>query len=116
MVLGLHKGDVRSEALRRQPSTPGIRPVPCQMTDSELLRFGMVAKYRCAQEASAGDEKQEAFASQLNEARKEWNRRFPRLPLSATFEIEEAERSGAGTAQSAQSNSMPDKRANGADC
>jgi hypothetical protein len=55
------------------------------MSDEELLRFGMVAKYMCSQAQELDKEKLEAFTLQLDEARKEWKKRFPGLPLSSTF-------------------------------
>lgn len=56
-----------------------------EMSDEELLRFGMVAKHMCSQGGELDREKQEAFASQLDEARREWKKRFPNLPLGSTF-------------------------------
>ena len=63
----------------------GIPPPICEMSDAELLRAGMLAKYKCGERNSSQDGQREAFALQLEEARKEWARRFPRLPLAATF-------------------------------
>ena len=56
-----------------------------EMSDEELLRFGMLAKYMCSQGETLDKEKMEAFTLQLDEARKEWKKRFPKLPLSSTF-------------------------------
>jgi hypothetical protein len=50
-----------------------------QLSDNELLRFGLIAKYSCLQ----GE--QEASLRELQEAREEWNRRKPRLPLRGSF-------------------------------
>jgi hypothetical protein len=55
------------------------------MSDDELLRFGMVAKYMCSQGEKLDKEKLKAFTLQLDEARKEWKKRFPELPLSSSF-------------------------------
>jgi len=52
------------------------------MSDSKLLRVGISAKFRCLQ----SDCKQRASLTlQLEEARKEWNRRHPFLPLVDSF-------------------------------
>jgi hypothetical protein len=67
-------------------STEEAHRAPRKMSNAELLRFGLVAKYMCSKEADLGGSKIEAFESQFNEARVEWNHRFPKLPLSATFE------------------------------
>jgi hypothetical protein len=58
---------------------------PSEMSDEELLRFGMVAKYMCSQGEKLDKAKLEAFTLQLDEARKEWKKRFPGLPLGSTF-------------------------------
>jgi len=64
----------------RRPS-----PVPLGPSNSELLRLGMVAKYMCSQIGNLNDPQRIRHMAQLDEARKEWDRRFPGLPLSATF-------------------------------
>jgi hypothetical protein len=53
-----------------------------KMNDAELLRFGQAAKYMCSSEANKGKPPREEFVIQLREARAEWRRRFPKLPLS----------------------------------
>ena len=58
---------------------------PSEMTDEELLRFGMVAKHMCSQGVQLEQEQLEAVNLQLREGREEWNRRFPKLPLASTF-------------------------------
>jgi hypothetical protein len=63
----------------------GSRRQPCDMSDTELLRFGIVAKHMCSEKAGLETARRQIFASQLAEAREEWNRRFPSLPLAATF-------------------------------
>jgi len=55
------------------------------MPNSELLRFGMSAKLRCSQGANPNEPGLEDLAAQLNEARREWNRRHPDLPLRDSF-------------------------------
>ena len=65
------------------------RPQPCEMSDTELLRFGTVAKYMCSGKVCLDTARRQTFASQLAEARKEWNRRFPSLPLATTFNQDE---------------------------
>ena len=52
------------------------------MSDSKLLRFGISIKFRCLQ----SDREQLArLLPQLEEARAEWNRRHPILPLVDSF-------------------------------
>jgi hypothetical protein len=72
----LHVGEWRSTLL--------------SLSNAELLRLGMVAKYKCSQEANLSDQQRLRYAAQLDEARKEWDRRFPTLPLSATFYRDES--------------------------
>jgi hypothetical protein len=60
-------------------------PSPGQMSDEELLRAGIVAKYMCSQEMNLSASRQD-FDLQLAEIRAEWRTRFPRLPLSATLD------------------------------
>jgi hypothetical protein len=56
-----------------------------KMNDAELLRFGQAAKYMCTPEANLGHPPHEPFVIQLEEARKEWKRRNPELPLSESI-------------------------------
>ena len=63
-----------------------MRPPLRDMSDTELLRFGTVAKYMCSEKSALDEKQREAFSLQLHDARKEWARRFPSLPLSSTFE------------------------------
>ena len=53
-----------------------------KMNDAELLRFGQAAKYMCTPYANLGQSPREEFVVQLREARAEWRRRFPKMPLS----------------------------------
>lgn len=55
------------------------------MSSSELLRFGMRAKLRCSEGADSNGPGLAQLAAQLNEARSEWNRRHPDLPLRDSF-------------------------------
>jgi hypothetical protein len=59
----------------------GLRTRLHKMSDQELLRFGLASKSICSPDASFGKPPQESFVIQLREARKEWNRRNPELPL-----------------------------------
>jgi hypothetical protein len=56
-----------------------------KMTDAELLRFGKYAKYMTTRYANMGKPPQDAIVIQLREARAEWRRRFPNLPLNESF-------------------------------
>ena len=55
------------------------------MSSSELLRFGVCAKFRCSQGSSPNDLSATDLGAQLDEARAEWNRRHPGLPLRDSF-------------------------------
>ena len=67
----------------RMPLRPSS--IPGLASNSELLRLGMVAKYMCSQIANLNDPQRVRHMAQLDDARKEWDMRFPSLPLSATF-------------------------------
>jgi hypothetical protein len=54
-----------------------------QLSDNELLRFGLIAKYSCQADGLQGE--RESSLRDLQEAREEWNRRKPRLPLRGSF-------------------------------
>jgi hypothetical protein len=93
MTVHVHKLEVYNEPptikSRRggAPSPQAICRPPCEMSDAELLRFGLAAKYRCSQEEGFDNwRRREEFASQLEAARKEWKKRFPKLPLSITLD------------------------------
>jgi hypothetical protein len=62
-----------------------------QMSDSELLRFGMTAKFMCSLGADSNLSPESWFAVQLKKAAKEWRKRFPNLPLVATLDHHVAE-------------------------
>jgi hypothetical protein len=55
------------------------------MPDSELLRFGQSAKRLCSPEVNSSKPPIEAYALKLREAREEWQRRHPELPLSESI-------------------------------
>jgi hypothetical protein len=80
----------RNEKLKRLATgsrdTRVVRPNPSEMSDTELLRAGIVAKYWCSKEHKLHLVQQEDFAPQLAKIREEWTTRFPSLPLSATFD------------------------------
>ena len=59
----------------------GLRARLHEMTDTELLRFGLAAKSMCSPDSYFGQSPRQAFVIQLEEARKEWKRRNPDLPL-----------------------------------
>jgi hypothetical protein len=79
------------ELPRMQEATIDLRsrPQPCEMSDTELLRFGAVAKYMCSGKVGLNAARRQSFALQLAEARTEWNRRFPSLPLATSFNLDE---------------------------
>jgi hypothetical protein len=52
-----------------------------KMNDTELFRFGKAAEYMCSPQANEGRPARESFVIQLQEARAEWKRRNPELPL-----------------------------------
>ena len=54
-----------------------------QLSDNELLRFGLIAKYAC--QADGLQSERESSLRELQEAREEWNRRKPSLPLLGSF-------------------------------
>ncbi len=61
----------------------GLRKYLFQMSDGELLRFGQVAKYASGNGTAV--EGRESSLVRLREARVEWNRRKPALPLHGSF-------------------------------
>jgi hypothetical protein len=60
-----------------------LRKYLFQMSDGELLRFGQVAKYTSGNDTAV--EGRESSLVRLREARVEWNRRRPGLPLRGSF-------------------------------
>ena len=67
------------------PEKENARASISSMSNSELLRFGVRAKFRCSQGSSQNDPETEDTVAQLNEARAEWNKRHPGLPLCDSF-------------------------------
>jgi hypothetical protein len=55
------------------------------MSESELLRFGLVARHSSHLRLNLDDRSCESFAMELREASEEWNRRKPKLPLRDSF-------------------------------
>jgi hypothetical protein len=56
-----------------------------KMSDVELLRFGRAAKSMSSPDAYFGQQPRKVFVIQLEEARKEWQKRFPELPLNPSI-------------------------------
>ena len=59
-----------------------IRERVRKMSDEELLRYGAVCKSMCSPEINLDTASLDAWSVQLQEARAEWRRRHPELPLS----------------------------------
>ena len=59
-----------------------IREELRKMSDAELLRHGQGLRHMCSAKVNFGKPPLEAWATQLNEARAEWRRRHPKIPLS----------------------------------
>lgn len=62
-------------------SLEAIRERLAKMSDTELLQYGQAAKYMCTPEANLGKPPLDTFVTQLREARAEWRRRHPKIPL-----------------------------------
>jgi hypothetical protein len=58
-----------------------LRAIP----DSQLLQVGQAAKMLCSTEINADGPPLELYVVQLREAREEWRRRHPKLPLRDAF-------------------------------
>jgi hypothetical protein len=56
-----------------------------KMSNPELLLFGVTTKYQCSRETEPGPAPPEDVLVQLAEARKEWTKRNPSLPLRDSF-------------------------------
>jgi hypothetical protein len=56
-----------------------------QMEDSELLRYGLRAKYACSLESNDGAAPLETYVVQLQEARLEWGRRKRGTVIADSF-------------------------------
>jgi hypothetical protein len=57
-----------------------------EISDCELLRFGIITKFKCSCTSELSWERGQELTSQLEAVRNEWKRRFPELPLSSTFD------------------------------
>jgi hypothetical protein len=68
--------------VREQCDIDELRVRLRKMADTELLRFGQAARYMCSPYATMAKPTLEPFVIQLREARVEWRRRYPKLPLS----------------------------------
>jgi hypothetical protein len=55
------------------------------MSNPELLLFGVTAKCQCSLATETDHPPPEDILQQLSEARKEWRKRNPSLPLSDSF-------------------------------
>ncbi len=71
--------------IHEEVSTEGLRQRLCKMSNPELLLFGVTAKFLCSLEANLNQPPPECVRVRLSEARAEWNRRNPTLPLSDSF-------------------------------
>jgi hypothetical protein len=69
------------EIQTQSDSLDTIRERLRKMSDQELLRCGQASKYMCSPKAKLGKLPRPEFVTQLEEARGEWTRRFPKLPL-----------------------------------
>jgi hypothetical protein len=58
-----------------------LRAIP----DSQLQQVGQAAKMLCSPEINSGAPPLECYVVQLREAREEWRRRHPKLPLRDAF-------------------------------
>jgi hypothetical protein len=56
-----------------------------KMNDAELLRQGQAARFMCSPEANHGKAPMECYVAHLEECRKEWRKRHPKLPLSESI-------------------------------
>jgi hypothetical protein len=56
-----------------------------KMSNPELLLFGVTTKCQCSSEKRPEQPPRNPILVQLNEARKEWKRRNPSLPLRESF-------------------------------
>jgi len=70
-----------------QPSAENENAHACiaRMSNPELLRFGVNAKFRCSEAENSDDPPMKNLLMRLNLARVEWNRRHPKLPLRDSF-------------------------------
>jgi hypothetical protein len=62
-----------------------IRERVRRMSDEELLRYGAICKSMCSTESNLDKPSLDAWIVQLQEARAEWRKRHPELPLSESI-------------------------------
>jgi hypothetical protein len=80
------RSEILIEEIRKHPSESAHpRPPIPRMSDTELLRFGTHAKFKCTLAENPDDPLMTTLVTQLAEARAEWNRRHPDLPLRDSF-------------------------------
>jgi hypothetical protein len=85
MALAERMATTLCETATYEPGRKNARASVSRMSSSELLRFGLSAKFRLSLEPTADDPEPTELSTQLNEARLEWNRRHPDLPLRDSF-------------------------------
>src|ERR1700676_2454790 len=61
-----------------------------KMSDVELLRFGNAAEYMCSLKANFNKPPGQPFVIQLEEARAEWHRRYPKTSSDTLPETADA--------------------------
>ena len=69
----------------KKAETDTVRERMSKMSDGELLRCGMRAKLGHEQGLKTGEVSAEQRATELSEARLEWNRRYEKMPLRDSF-------------------------------
>ena len=74
----------RSSALSAHELTPSL-PLSA-LSDTELLRYGMALKRKVFVPIQVGTGLVGSSLRQWKELRREWHKRYPDLPLSATFD------------------------------
>ncbi len=71
-----------------EPRTAELDLIRCRvqkMTDFELLRFGLIAKFKCSELQREAQFPSEILTAELEELRAEWRRRCPEMPLRDSF-------------------------------
>ncbi len=69
----------------RKAEIDTIRERMSKMTDGELLRYGMTAKLEYEERLKEVRVPADPLATELSEARAEWNRRYGKIPLRDSF-------------------------------
>jgi len=62
-----------------------IRKRMSKMSDGELLRYGLTAKLEYEGRSKGAKVPADQLATELSEARAEWNRRYGKIPLRDSF-------------------------------